>query len=105
MEWKNVYEKIVWKDKLVLDAPNFEELWERAFEAWKEYVTVKEQTSRKMAAFDPKKKKEKVEKQEKVEVVKAEVEVEEPKEKNKETESSEVRSATSSEAEPDAEKD
>lgn len=69
LEWKNVYDQIVWKDKLVLDAPNFEELWERAFDAWKEYVTVKEQTSRKMAAFD-KKKKDKPEKQEKVEVPK-----------------------------------
>lgn len=98
LEWKNVYEQIVWKDKLVLDAPNFEELWERAFEVWKEYVTVKEQTSRKMAAFDPKKKKDKGEKVDKVEVVKVEEVAEEPKEKNRETESSEVRSATSSEA-------
>ena len=48
LEFKTAYEKIIWKgiidfytDSLMVDAPDFKEPWERAFEKWKNYVAKK----------------------------------------------------------------
>jgi hypothetical protein len=51
-------------DKLIVEAPDFQPLWDRAFETWKEYVVEKERAGRKMATFQGKTKT--GEKQEKV---------------------------------------
>lgn len=48
LEWKNIYEQILKKgtifyysDDLILDAPSFDEPWDRAFTNWKNYVNKK----------------------------------------------------------------
>jgi hypothetical protein len=48
LQCKAIYDKIIWKgtvdhnlDDLVLDAPDFEETWEKAFEHWRNYIEAK----------------------------------------------------------------
>lgn len=48
LEWKNVYDQIVRKgsfqfilDDLILDAPKFDEPFDRAFSNWKAYLNKK----------------------------------------------------------------
>lgn len=56
----------IYADKLIIAAPDFHPLYERAFETWKEYVVEKERAGKKMATFEGRnKKQEKVEKGEK----------------------------------------
>lgn len=56
MQWKAAYEKISWKDSIILEAPDFKSYWESAFEAWKDYIVMKEEENKgKMATFESKK--------------------------------------------------
>lgn len=59
LQCRNVYDQIVWKstsiiilDNLIVDAPDFKQPWERAFENWKNYVARKEEKGNVMKKFD-----------------------------------------------------
>ena len=51
LEWKGIYDQIIRKgilfqftlDDLILDAPNFEEPFDRAFSNWKAYLNKKDE--------------------------------------------------------------
>lgn len=42
LQFKGIYDKITWRSNLIVDAPDFKEPWERAFENWKTYIAKKE---------------------------------------------------------------
>ncbi len=59
LQCKSVYERIIWKsiflfyvDNLIVDAPDFKQPWEKAFENWKNYVTKKEEKGNVMKKFE-----------------------------------------------------
>lgn len=94
-------------DKLLLQAPDFQPLWERAFDTWKDYVVEKEKAGKKMATYESKNKRQpEKEKDKDKPQLQEEDKDESPSEENKSQRSEEreeVRSATSSEAEPEGE--
>ena len=47
---------IFYVDSIVLEAPDFKPYWDSAFDAWKDYIVMKEEEDKgKMATFDSKK--------------------------------------------------
>jgi len=43
-------------ESIILEAPEFKPYWENAFDAWKDYLVMKEEENKgKMASFDSKK--------------------------------------------------
>jgi hypothetical protein len=64
LEWKAIYDRILWKgnfkkylDDLILDAPQFNEPWDRAFQHWKDYLNKKDDEGKIMKKFNDKNKK------------------------------------------------